>query len=157
MKVISIFLFAFLLISSSCSKDVNETLGVYQLKSIEDDCPPDSLFNVQYEILDDNNQCCIKRTLTSIMDGFTLTTESIFCDRIILKESGIALIISDNSTEPDTNQLSYTILDDELEMCVENDICAQYEYANGEITLEIKVQILPPTEVDCFARYTYRK
>ena len=152
-RIIVFLSFIAILSISSCSdQEIDETLGVYHLKSIESDCDE---IGFEYELIKDGNLFCIQRTWIDTTGGFTLTTVSLSCNRIVLQESGVGLIISKSDNEIDTNRITYLVTNDNVEICNTDNNCADFEFRGNDLTLPLNVTQI--SGANCNRTFVYQK
>ena len=145
----------FFLFNSCTDKeaDQNPILGIYHLKLIETDCFPNSI--TEHTLIEDNDKICLETTRIDTSGMTMMSSHSITCERIILKESGGGEIIGGSPTYSDTVQISYSIDNDDLELCYENNNCSQYKLVDQQLV--IQKQIDHDTSSSCTAIFTYQK
>lgn len=85
----------------------------------------------------------------------TMSSQSITCERIILKESGDGEIIGGSLTFSDTVQISYSIDNNEIELCYQNNNCYRYEIVDQHLV--ILKDIDHNTSSSCTAIFSYQK
>lgn len=143
------------LIYSCTDKEVdqNPILGTYHLKLIETDCFPNSI--TEYALIEDNDKFCLETTRIDTSGMTTMSSQSITCERIILKESGDGEIIGGSLTFSDTVQISYSIDNNELELCYQNNNCYQYEIVDQHLVIQKDID--HNTSSSCTAIFTYQK
>ena len=117
----------------SCGTDEDDFSGEWKLKSIESECEKELIIDTSVP----QSDYCLNLIQTDSTETFVLTTAVTTCFLLDLDDSGTGTMISGDGENIPTKNINYTVSENNLVVCDENNICQTFTIVENALVLDI--------------------